>query len=163
MGGFDSSCTDDSSPTGFPIITDEDVILSTTVKPRPNCRWRIYSTRHSWPMNASIRLIEAFNRYARPTTSSSHTQMRAPSAGPLLFRPGCRPPIRYSIRFAYLKFCFETSINNRVDCLNSIRCSIIITSRKIQLLNSKEKKIKIVYHNCHIPYYENIMEDVREV
>lgn len=73
--------------------------------------WRIYSSRHSWAVNASIRLIEAFNRYASPTASSSRTQMRAPSAGPLLFRPG-RLPIRYSMRFAYLKFCFETSINN---------------------------------------------------
>lgn len=73
---------------------------------------------------ASIRLIEAFNRYARPTASSSRTQMRAPSAGPLLFRPGIvvRQCVIQCVSHIS-NFVLETSINNRVDRFNDIRCS----------------------------------------
>lgn len=77
--------------------------------------------------------------------------MRAPSAGPLLFRPGCRPPIRYSMRFAYLKFCFETSINNRVELFE--RFDVQNNYNNIEensTFKLEGKKQKIVYHNYHI-------------
>lgn len=112
-GGFDSSRTVDSPPTGFPIITDEDVILSTAVKPRPNCRL----TNLFQPALMGRERIDTSYRGVQSICKSDRELIPYANActecGTSALPTRTNPlPIRYSMRFAYLKFCFETSINN---------------------------------------------------